>query len=223
MLEKWRWRMADDLGGRLAAGPRHPVQGGQGHGRGALVDGVGEVPRGHRPGLAQERLQLLLVDRGALAVGGGQGLEDRRTAARGRRPGARRACWPPGRSSRTGPSRTCSPSHRLRSRPGARRWCRPPGRRPRPPSPGSGARCPRRHQHEGRWPGPGRPGRRRCGRRRPRSSRPASRTTTTRRSTRKGGVVQASIDGPDVELVDRRARRAPRPPGPGRGRPPARR
>ena len=65
----------DDLERGPAPGPRHAVQDGQGLGRGTPVDGVGQVPRGHRPGLPQEGLELAHPDGRPLAVGRGQGVE----------------------------------------------------------------------------------------------------------------------------------------------------
>ena len=67
---------ADHLGRMPATGVEHPSQGHQRVGDRARVDRVGQLPGRHRPGAPQERLQLESRDRGALAVGGDQGLDD---------------------------------------------------------------------------------------------------------------------------------------------------
>ena len=63
---------------RVPASRRHQAaQGDQGRGQVTPVDGVGELPRGDGARLAEERRHLLDADTGALAVGGGQHVEER--------------------------------------------------------------------------------------------------------------------------------------------------
>ena len=54
---------------------QHPVEHLEGRRRPTGIDGVGQVPRRQRPGLAEERLEVGGGDRRPPAVGGGQGVE----------------------------------------------------------------------------------------------------------------------------------------------------
>ena len=62
-------------------GPEEPVEGGERCLGVAAVDCVGEVPRRNGAGLAKERLELRHTDLGAFAVGGNEGLDQRRQTA----------------------------------------------------------------------------------------------------------------------------------------------
>jgi hypothetical protein len=57
------------------AANKHPLEGGERPGRLAGIDGIGEVPRGQRPGHPEERLEFLEGHRGPRTVGGGQRVE----------------------------------------------------------------------------------------------------------------------------------------------------
>src|SRR5206468_11768899 len=66
---------------RVAAIAEEAVQVLEGRRRVTAVDGVGQLPRGDAPGLAEEGADVVLADVGALAVGGGQQLEEGGQAA----------------------------------------------------------------------------------------------------------------------------------------------
>ena len=162
----------------------------------AGVDGIGEVPGGQRPRLAQERLEVARPRRWRPPRRPRPGCRAAPPAGPCPPPGARRGGPSPDRPRRTGPSFRWSASHWDRARPVPTEVSTTSpdgahglgeglghGRHRRPPAPGSS------------WPAGPQVGDQALGVRRA-ASWPTSRTTTTRRSTRNGGVVQASITAP---------------------------